>query len=400
MRVGLDDLNLYAGSLRIEASQIARARGTPLETLARFQILRRSLTPAFEDPVTLAVNAARPIVEAAGRDSFELLIVATESGVDFGKPLSSYVHRWLELPTRCRNLEVKHACFAATASLQLAASWLRGGAPPGKKALVVATDMARQIFGDPAEAAEGAGAVAFSMSREPRLLALDERTGIAAREVYDVTRPTPTLERANAGLSLGAYLDLLEAAFLDYQAQTGASLDDFAWLAFHTPLVPLVERGHRLIYELCHEDAERSEIARDFEKRVHPSVSFCQETGNLYGGSLYEALAGLISFGASGRVGMYSYGSGSCAEFFSGTILPGARDIVARHRIGERLQARREVGFEEYHEQIRAMEALLTAGEYTPPRERPDGLFAQAYQGRNLLVLAGVSDYYRSYAWS
>jgi 3-hydroxy-3-methylglutaryl CoA synthase len=57
------------------------------------QFVRRSANSPIEDPVTLSVNAAEPIVEAAGPRSFGLLILATETGLDFGKPLSSYVHR-------------------------------------------------------------------------------------------------------------------------------------------------------------------------------------------------------------------------------------------------------------------------------------------------------------------
>ncbi len=100
MRVGIDDLNLYASTLSVEAREIGDARGTSQRDLAKFKLLRRALPPAYEDPVTLAVNAARPIVEQAGRDAFELLIVATESGIDYGKPLSSYVHRYLDLRSR------------------------------------------------------------------------------------------------------------------------------------------------------------------------------------------------------------------------------------------------------------------------------------------------------------
>src|ERR1041384_1942559 len=107
--VGIDDLNVYGSTLSIDHASVGAARGPSEKELRLVDFTRRSVTPPYEDAVTLAVNAAHPLVESAGRDAFELLIVATESGVDFGKPLSAYVHQYLGLPTRCRNVELKHA---------------------------------------------------------------------------------------------------------------------------------------------------------------------------------------------------------------------------------------------------------------------------------------------------
>jgi 3-hydroxy-3-methylglutaryl CoA synthase len=63
--VGIDDLNLYASSLCIDYASIASARPYAESMLDHVRFLRRSLLPPYEDPVTLAVNAAKPIVDAA-----------------------------------------------------------------------------------------------------------------------------------------------------------------------------------------------------------------------------------------------------------------------------------------------------------------------------------------------
>src|SRR5512134_127817 len=118
--VGIDDINIYGSTLAIDHAAIASARGLSEKELLAVEFERRSVTPPYEDTVTLGVNAAQPLVDAAGREAFELVIVATESGVDYGKPLSAYVHHHLGLGTRCRNFEVKHACYAGTAAVQLA----------------------------------------------------------------------------------------------------------------------------------------------------------------------------------------------------------------------------------------------------------------------------------------
>lgn len=407
--VGIDNLNLYASSLCIEAAEIFKTRGRALKVLERQKLLRRSLVPNFEDPVTLAVNAAKPIVEVDGPESFELLIVATESGVDYGKPLSSYVHRYLNLPSRCRNFEAKHACYAGTAGFQLAAPWVGSPAAAGKKALVIMTDIARRLFGTPhedTEAVEGAGAVALSISQEPRVLALDPIHSYGAREVYDVTRPTPTLERANVMLSLTAYLDLLEQTWEEYRRLAGGVSFEkhFRSMIFHTPVVPLVEKAFRLLMESERPEASEAEILAAFERMTQPSLHYCREVGNLYSGSLYAALAGLIDHAENlppgSRIGCFSYGSGSCAEFFSGRIAEEARKVVGGHRIRETLAARRKLSVPDYEAEVSAVERSLTSADFRPDRGCPEGLYSEFYQGKGLLVLDEVQDYYRRYAWS
>jgi 3-hydroxy-3-methylglutaryl CoA synthase len=400
--VGIDDLSLYASTLSVDNAEVAAARGTS-KYVDIVRIRRRSIAPLWEDPVTLAVNAARPLVEAAGTDAFELLIVATESGLDYGKPLSSYVHRHLGLGSRCRNLEAKHACYGGTASLQLACAWLRSEAAPGRKALVITTDLPGNQFGEPAELTPGSGAVALSLSAHPRVLGLDLHAGYAAREVYDTARPTATGHWVDEVLSLGAYLDLLELAYAHYRDQRGAIplTQDLDYIVYHMPLESLVRKAHAVLLE---ESGAEADAAASFETMVAPSLRYCAETGNIFSGTLYAGLAALIDAQPAprpgARVGLYSYGSGSCAEFFAGTLGPEASAIVGRRGIAERLAARRRLSLPEYERIVLDREAQALVSDFTPERGTPPGHFESAYRGEGLLVLDSVKGFYRNYAWS
>lgn len=403
--VGIDDLNVYGSTLAVDARAIHAARGTPVETADKLQLLRRSLPPPWEDPVTMAVNAARPLVDRP--DAFALLIVATESGVDYAKPLSAYVHRHLRLSERAFHLEVKHACFGATAALQLAAAWV--ASHPDQRALVVATDMARRICGHPAEPVEGAGAVALAVSAEPRVLALAPHRGFASREVYDVRRPTSVLEVSDADLSLAAYLDLLEIAWDGYARAAGpGALARLDHLVFHTPIAGLVRQAYGLLTD---PDGDAPNAAAGFDRQVAPSLRYCRELGNVYSGSLYAALAGLVDGDADGdpdrahplghTVGLYAYGSGSGACYFAGRLADGARERVARHRIGRHLAERRICPVPTYERIVEAHEQSLTEPAFVPDRAlAPPGHFDDAYAGRGRLVLDRVTDFHRSYTWS
>jgi 3-hydroxy-3-methylglutaryl CoA synthase len=401
--VGIDDLNLYASTLVIDFSDIVAARKIPGKDFQHVRFMSRSVLPAFEDPVTLAVNAAKPIVDAAGPDDFELLIVATETGVDYGKPLSSYAHKYLGLGHFCRNFEIKHACYAGTAAFQTAISWVRSGIAPGKKALVIMTDIGRKHFNESAELSVGAGAVALSVSSEPRVFALETPVGYASQEVYDTSRPTSTFEWIDPVLSLSSYLDLLEIAWNKYRHSAGpiSFKQHFGYMVYHLPLMSLIERAHQLLVEGDDENAAEDEVAASFERMVIPSLRYNRIIGNIYSGSLYVALAGLLEaapkVARESRVGCFSYGSGACAEFFSGLIGQEAQAVLAAHQIGQKLAARRRVSLAEYEAAILAVEHSLGAANFEPDWTMPSGHFEAAYQDRGLLVLDRVDHYYRTY---
>jgi 3-hydroxy-3-methylglutaryl CoA synthase len=427
--VGIDDLNVYGGTLSVDFSAIAAARARPARELDAVGFERRSVTPPYEDPVTLAVNAAWPLVEELGPAAFELLIVATESGLDFGKPLSSYVHRYLGLAPRCRNLEVKHACYGGTAAVQLAAAWVRSGEVPGGRALVVMTDTARRHFGDPAELTAGSGAVAVTVTARPRVLEIEPGSGYASREVYDVARPTFIDEWGDPVLSLAAYFDLVEEAWAGYQrarmdAATDAATNPatnaatspatnpttdpatnpgrFRYLLYHTPLEGLVRQAHSLLLEAGVTSSGNGGDG-SFEQMVRPALGYARQLGNIYSGSVYCLLAGLVDgvsdLTAGTPVGVCSYGSGSCAEFYCGRIGAGARETVGRHRIGEHLAERFNVDVGQYERLVLEAERMTVMPDIEPALDAVPGHFERSYQGRRRLVLQRSRGHHRHYAW-
>jgi 3-hydroxy-3-methylglutaryl CoA synthase len=405
--VGIDDLNVYGSTLAVDFAPIAAARGVSLRDLQATGFERRSVTPPYEDPVTLAVNAALPLVDSAGRDAFEFLAVATESGVDYGKPLSSYVHHYLRLGSRCRNVELKHACYAGTAAVQLAAAWVRSDDAPGKKALVIMTDMARRHFGDPGELTGGSGSVAMSIATEPAVMAVEAHSGYACREVYDVARPTALREQANPVLSLAAYLDLIEEAWEGYRfaTATGQAIDErFAFLLYHTPLVALVRQAHGLLLEKDHADITADDLRVSFDRMVRPALTYARELANIYSGSVYTLLAGLLDGDAhvpvGSRIGMCSYGSGSCAEIYGGLVEERARERVRRHGIGAHLAQRARIDVAQYEQLVREADTVLTAQDYEPLLSCMPGHYERAYSGHERLVLRRIENYRRIYRWS
>ncbi|MEO8551679.1 MAG: hydroxymethylglutaryl-CoA synthase [Kofleriaceae bacterium] len=404
MTVGIEKLRAYPGSLALAIPALCAARGRDPEDLrAAMMVDERSLNPPWEDPVTMAVNAALPMLSARDRDEIGLVLVASESGVDQEKPMSTWVQRYLGLSSRVRNLELKHACYGATAGLQLAASWV--AVHPGETALVINTDQSRTHFGQPWEYVLGAAAVAVLVSARPRVLELElGASGVYTHEVSDLTRPTARVETGNSETSLLSYLDALDGAFDDHlrRVPAAAELDHFARLVYHLPFAGMGPVAHRAV--LRRYGRSRASAVDDFARRCGPALAHARRMGGTYGASTFLGLMALIehdaALAAGDRIGVFSYGSGSCAELWSGRVLPEARELVRAACLPALLDRRRQVTVEEYEAVERERDRAIDAGDHTPDRALLGDWYERYYTRAPHLVFEGTREHYRRYAWS
>lgn len=408
LRVGIEKVRAYPGSLALSMEALCAARGHDLADIRDVMMIdERSLNVPWEDPVTMAVNAARLMLSDRDRDAIGLVVVASESGVDQEKPMSTWVQRYLGLSSRVRNVEVKHACYGATAALQLAASWVASGASSGEKALVINSDESRMHLGKPWEFVMGAAAVAVLVSDQPRLLEIELGAhGIHTHEVSDLTRPTPHVETGNSETSLLSYLDALEGAFDDYlrRRPEAADLDRyFARNVYHLPFGGMGLRAHKAVLRRRGITRKQDALA-DFARKTAPSLAYVRRMGGTYGASTFLALMALVAgdpdLHAGERIGVFSYGSGSCGELWSGLLMPGARDVVRAAGLPALLDARRRVTVAEYESVERARTAAVGLGDYTTDVGLLGDWYERAYAGRGLLVFDGMREYYRAYRWS
>ncbi len=404
---GIEKVRIQPGSGVLPLAALARARGLDPDHPSREWLVdERSVAPPWEDAVTLAVNAARPLLTPSDAAAIALLIVASETAVDQQKPLSSWVHRYLGLPPDCRNFDIKHACYGATAAVQMAIAWLASGLAGDRKALVINSDLSLLHLGEPWEYVLGAGAAAVLLSHEPRLMVYElGRSGVYAHEVSDVIRPTPRIETGNNEESLFSYLEAVDAAYEDYERRVGAvDFDEhFAANIYHTPFGGMAYRAHRALLNRSR-PLTAGESWRHFERKSLASLLYTRRTGGTYGASTFVALIGLLAgmpqLKAGDRVGVFAYGSGSCAEFYSGLLRPEAHAAAAAAGLPELLDSRRVLSVAEYEAWERERDAALGAADYEPNGGPARGWYRQAYEGRGLLVLRRVEGYYRRYDWS
>jgi hydroxymethylglutaryl-CoA synthase len=407
MAIGLEKIGVYPCALSFDIATLCAVRGfDPENFCGRLFCQERSVMGPFEDVVTLAVNAARPMLSDADRAAIRLLIVATESAPDQEKPVSSWVHHHLGLRPDCRNFEVKHACYGATGALQLAIGWLLSGVDPGAKALIVNADHALVHLGEAQEPVLGAGGLALLVSSSPRLVQYDVGwNGVWAHEVADIFRPAPGVETGDADESLLSYLDGVEHTYDAYVSRVGRPIDFDAFFAanvYHVPFGGLAQRAH---LRLARRELGLSKAAAEqhWARKSAASLTYNRRMGGVYGAATFVALAGVLEHqgvAAGDRIGVYSYGSGSCAEFYSATVCPGAREAVAEARVASQLDERRALTLDEYEACEREVAAAIAAADYTPCEDLVPGLWDSHYDGHGRLVFLGTRDHYREYAWS
>lgn len=405
MRVGIEKLRAYPGSLALRMADLCAARGRePGSIVDGMQIVERSLGVPWEDPVTMAVNAARPLLDARDRERIGLLLIASESGVDQEKPMSTWVQRHLELSSRVRNLEVKHACYGATGALQLAAAWVL--ANPGEAALIINTDESRAHFGKPWEYVMGCAAVAVLVSAQPRVLELElGACGVHTNEVSDLFRPTSRAECGHSETSLLSYLDALEAVFDDYIRRRPEAEDLDAYfqrIVYHLPFAGMGVVAHRAL--LRRSGIARAQANAHFAGKAGASTRFAKRLGGTYGASTFLGLMALLdgdeAIEQGDRVGIFSYGSGSCAELWSGRVLPEAREVVRAAGLAAQLDARRVVTVDEYEAVERARDAAIDASDHPTDQKLLGDWYAQRYAHERHLVFDGTKEYVRQYRWS
>lgn len=395
MPVGIDALGTYVPEYVLDLADLAAAREVPVAKInVGLGAYEMAVAPPWEDTVSMAANAALRLVEAGVVDPDEigLLLVGTETGVDHAKPVGIFLHELLGLRSGCRVLELKHACYAGTGGIMLATSWIRSGAARGRKALIVSSDIARYDLESSAEFTQGAGAAAMVIAERPRLLALDPASGVCARNVWDFWRPLERREALVDGkFSIDCYLDALDGALVDWRENGGSTadlLESMAALCFHTPFPKMAVKGHARL--VAHEHARLGRDAADLdavvaaslERHTEPTLGAARRIGNTYTASVYLCLGWLAEHAAAAltgkTIGLFSYGSGCCAEFLTGTFGPEAAQMATHVGLARQLDDRERLTVDAY-------EAFAKAKTIEPPADVPG------------IHLAAIDDHKRIY---
>ena len=346
MNIGIDKIGFAAPDYVLDLADLAHARNVdPNKFKIGLLQSEMAVTPVTQDIVSLGAKAAEAILTEEDKQTIDMVIVGTESSVDQSKAAAVTIHGLLGIQPFARSIEMKEACYGATAGLSLAKSHI--SLFPESKVLVIASDIAKYGVASGGEPTQGAGAVAMLVTANPRILVLNNDNVCQTRDIYDFWRPNyDKFPRVDGKFSTEQYTDCLTTTFDYYRQKTGKTLKDFAAMCLH---IPFSKQGLKGLQAIAQDEETLSRLTERFQE----AIVYNKVVGNIYTGSIFLSLLSLLensrALEAGDQILFYSYGSGAVCEIFSGSLVEGYQNYLEENRL-EQLNERTKLSVEEYEQ--------------------------------------------------
>ncbi|HEM2695697.1 TPA: hydroxymethylglutaryl-CoA synthase [Streptococcus suis] len=346
MNIGIDKIGFAAPDYVLDLADLAQARNVdPNKFKIGLLQSEMAVAPVTQDIISLGAKAAEAILTEEDKQTIDMVIVGTESSVDQSKAAAVTIHGLLGIQPFARSIEMKEACYGATAGLSLAKSHISQF--PESKVLVIASDIAKYGVASGGEPTQGAGAVAMLVTANPRTLVLNNDNVCQTRDIYDFWRPNyDKYPRVDGKFSTEQYTDCLTTTFDYYQQKTGKTLNDFAAMCLH---IPFSKQGLKGLQAIAQDEETLSRLTERFQE----AIVYNKVVGNIYTGSIFLSLLSLLENSRALETGdqilFYSYGSGAVCEIFSGQLVEDYRDHLQENRL-EQLNQRTKLSVKKYEQ--------------------------------------------------
>ena len=439
-KVGIDSLAYYVPSLYVDIQELAVERNIVPDKLVKGLGLKKMTTPDYdEDSASIAANSLYRLIKENNINPKEIgrVYLGTESGVDASKPTSSYVVEILEQVfneeygercfKNCDIVDLTFACAGAVDALENCCDWVKNG--ENRKAIVIASDIAKYELNSTGEYTQGAGSVSMLVCENPSIISFNGAWGVSTKGIGDFFKPRRLFKKTNvlieAAKLLNKDISVNEAELLlenadskfwsdsndlievykeepifegqfsneSYRERVYEAIENFnqqnqrdilnEWenIIFHLPyafhgrrmivnkwLDWMQENGKsELIYsEVGHpspEDKEewvkkvsKSKIYSNFvNDKIAPGERASSEIGNMYTASIFMSLLSSLECAidknkniTNKKIGFISYGSGSKAKIFEGTIQRNWAEKISSLNLFDGLNKRKKISIETY----------------------------------------------------
>tara|TARA_B100001059_G_scaffold58610_1_gene53873 strand:- start:498 stop:1940 length:1443 start_codon:yes stop_codon:yes gene_type:complete len=439
-KVGIDSLAYYVPSLYVDIEELATERDISSEKLVRGLGLKKMATPDYdEDSASIAANSLFRLIKENNIDPREVgrVYLGTESGVDSSKPTSSYVVEILEEVfseqygercfKNCDIVDLTFACAGAVDALQNCCDWVRNGEK--RKAIVIASDIAKYELNSTGEYTQGAGSVSMLISESPSIISFNGSWGVSTKGIGDFFKPRRIFKRSNILIEAAKLLNkeissneaetllatsdskfwsdsneivevykeepIFEGQFSNesYKERVYEAIENFNeqnqrniltdWenIIFH---LPYAFHGRRMIInkwldwmsendkieEIYSEigkpesnqdkdwikKVSKSSLYKNFvENKIAPGEMASSEIGNMYTASIFMSLISSLVDAANNdkkfedkKIGFISYGSGSKAKIFEGTVQKNWIKKINTIKLFDSLNKRKKISIDIY----------------------------------------------------
>lgn len=389
-RVGIEKIGIYIPKDYINLSLLAEFRGVdPNKWKKGIGQENMSVMPKDQDVISMGANSCLKILDDEDKNTIDQVIFATESSVDFSKASSTYIHKLLGIQPFAKSYEIKQACYSATAAIQLACDYVR--LRPDRKVLIIASDVSKYGLKSSGEVTQGAGAISILISTNVKVMEVSEETVSYTENSFDFWRPSfsdyPIVEgKYSTELYIDAFVKLVE----EFNRRFPSSLDELEALIYHLPftrmgmkaLLGLEEKIKDGSVSIAPELLEKKSI---WERNYELSTEFAREVGNIYTGSLYLSLLSLLMNGNlkdGDKIGLFSYGSGAVAEFYTGILAPNYKQYLYKEDVDYLLSRRHELTVEEYEDNYFQQSYIEDTGDiYNKEEDAEEGFYLEKIEG-------------------
>ncbi|KAI7816768.1 hypothetical protein BC939DRAFT_467820 [Gamsiella multidivaricata] len=415
--VGILALEFYFPSKFVDQSELEQFDGV---SAGKYTIglgqTQMAVCDDREDINSISLTVVQNLVEKHSISFKDIgyLEVGTESIIDKSKSVKTVLMSLFEESGNhdVEGIDTKNACYGGTASVFNAVNWIESSSWDGRLALVVAADIASYAEG-PARPTGGAGAVAILIGPNAPVVFDQGVRSTHMNHLWDFYKPElaseyPTVDGHFSNTcyirSVDACYSLFTKKFSKRYSPNPEQLlksQDLDLLAFHAPNCKLVQKAYgRLAYNDMLQDPENEAYApvkeyakfghseesyydkglerammqftkADYQKKVIPSLYASTNVGNMYTASVWACLSSLLSSTPdeetlNKRIGMFSYGSGSAATFFSLKVVSSTQTFRDTLQIKDRLEKRVKVTPQVFAEHLKLREETALLKDYNP----------------------------------
>ncbi|RMD43638.1 hypothetical protein DV735_g1498, partial [Chaetothyriales sp. CBS 134920] len=425
--VGIKALEIYFPAQCVDQADLEKFDGV---SAGKYTIglgqTKMSFCDDREDIYSIALTTLSSLIKKYHIDLKKIgrLEVGTETMLDKSKSVKSVLMQLFEESGNhnVEGIDTVNACFGGTNAVFNAINWVESSAWDGRDAIVVAGDIALYNKGN-ARPTGGAGCVAMLIGPDAPLVFEPGLRGSHVEHAYDFYKPDLTSEYpyVDGQFSLQCYTKAVDKCYNAYNArektvkaqlngsanghtakeEPSTPIDRFDYMAFHAPTCKLVSKSYaRLLYNDFLADPENpvfAEIApelreieyqasltdrnvekafmaltkKKFAARVQPAIQVATQCGNMYCGSVYGGLVGLVANIApetlqGKRIGVFSYGSGLASAMFSLRVVGDTTELAKQLDLQRRLDARKVVAPEVYDAMCLLREKAHLQKNFTP----------------------------------
>ena len=409
-KIGIDAISFDVPKIYLDIKDLAALRGIEAAKLEFGLGLKKMAFPDFhQDVVVFAANAVRKLIlqENLSAKDIDRIYLGTESSFDSSKPMASYLLQVLETSVftpgdleHCDVVDLTFACIGGVDALQNSLDYIK--ANPGKKAIVVSSDIAKYDLDSTGEYTQGAGALAMLVKEDPKIISFDQDWAVSTSGVFDFFKPKRIVKKKALGLhhnedwqgvleteisiakdqpvfdgqySNECYLERTKSAYFKLQALKNEGPGYFEKSASIVMHLPYCFQARRNFVEIYIEDSklkqekENAEDVKDFVKsiaksaeykalvsnKILPSEIASAEIGNLDTGSIFMSFLSALSYFVqektilqSEQILFIAYGSGSKSKSFVGQLATEWKSQIEKVKLFETLASRQSITTAQY----------------------------------------------------